>query len=197
MATRKTASGSEKSASRLLDAITGKAAKITVAITAVVGLLAAIENMFGGFEKLASHVAALSHGTETACFTAELEVQPPSVPVARWNQVRFHLTGWNKCGATLSVHVAYKAQGDALRIEPPFKGPDQPTCAGYDNPDCWELITLDNGKQVDQDLVLPKLIQLGTLANPAKVVINWIVYNTETKKQVRAGVAEIAVSKSE
>ena len=197
MATRKTASGSGKSASRLLDAVTGKAANISVVITAVVALLGAIEEMYGVSEKLVSHVSALFRGTETACFTAELEVQPPSVPVARWNQVRFHLTGWNKCGATLSVHVAYKAQGDALRIEPPFKGPDQPVCAGYDNPDCWELITLDNGKRVDENLVLPKLIQLGPLTNPVKVVINWMVYNTETKKQVRAGIAGIDVSKSE
>jgi len=90
-------------------------------------------------------------------------------------------------------HVAFKATSDAVRIEPPFRSPDQAACRGDENPACWEVRTLDRAKEVKWTLTPPRLTQLGPLADPITVDINWTVYDTETKKRLRAGTSGLTV----
>jgi hypothetical protein len=193
MAHRKADTEAKKNSTPILDVITGRIGKIVALITAVVALLTVAQQMLGGTHKLAEIWTAFRSVPEEDCFMAEMNVEPTSVPLQKWNSVKFHLTGSNKCRATLAVHVAFKAQGGNLVVSPPFKGPDQPACTGYENPDCWEVKSLDKGKAVDWVLTPPRLESLSPLGNPVKIAINWMVFNTETKKQVRAGKAEITV----
>jgi hypothetical protein len=193
MAQRKTSSEVKKSSIPILDAITGRIGKIVALIAAVVALLTVAQQMLGGTQKLAEIWAVFRSVPEEECFTAEMNVEPTSVPLKKWNSVKFHLTGSNECRATLAVHVAFKAQSGNLVVSPPFKGPDQPVCTGYENPDCWEVKSLDKGKPVDWVLTPPRLESLSPLSDPVKIAINWMVFNTETQKQVRAGKAEITV----
>ncbi len=177
----------------LVEMLTGRIGKITGLIAVVVTLLAGIAQLLGGAHEISRMWSAYFDVPAKECFKAELDVRPAEVSVTRWNSVQFHLKGPNECRATLAVHVAFKAQSGAVRIEPPFRGPDQPACSGYENPECWEVKSLDVGKDVDWLLTPPRLTRLGPLSTPVKVAINWIVYNTETRKRVRAGKAEIIV----
>lgn len=193
MAEEKTSTEEARRSNPILDAITSRIGKIVALITAVVALLTVAQQMLGGTQKLAEIWSAFRSVPEGECFTAELNVEPTDVPLGKWNSVKFHLTGSNRCRANLAVHVAFKAQSGNLVVSPPFKSPDQPMCTGYENPDCWEVKSLDKGKAVDWVLTPPRLEPLGRLSDPVKIAINWMVFNTETKKQVRAGKAEITV----
>lgn len=169
-------------------AITGNIGKIVGLITVVGALITGIAQITGGARELTR-----IWRPDTGCLTAEMAVLPTVVPIRQWNTVKFHLTGWNKCRETLEVHVAYKAQSETVRVEPPFKGLEQAACSGYDNAECWEARSLDGRKEINWTLIPPKLTALSPLSDPVKIEINWIVYNTETKKRVRAGKAEITV----
>jgi len=172
--------------------VTGKTAKIVAALTVVAGLLSQIEQIVDGVKKLTTSIG----GSSTDCLTAEMHVKPVVVRIQDWKTVQFQLTGNNRCRQKLQVHVAYKTQSDSIRIEPTIdRGPDLPACSGYDKSDCWETKSLDGGA-INWVLMRPKLRKLSALADPAEIVINWIVFNTETGKQVRAGTAAVTVKDS-
>jgi len=78
--------------------------------------------------------------------------------------------------------VVFKSLNGSIRIEPLA---DQPACSGL-NPDCWESRTLEQGKDVKWTLTAPRLTQLSPLTDPVPIDVNWIVYNIETKKHLRA-----------
>jgi len=179
--------------STVLDVITGKIGKITGLITVVVALLTGVAQMLGGAQKISEMWAPGRRLPGPDCFDVKMDVRPTTVPVRKWDTVRFDLTGWNKCKQTLAVHVAFKATSDAVRIEPPFRSPDQAACRGDENPACWEIRTLDRAKEVKWTLTPPRLTQLGPLADPITVDINWTVYDTETKKRLRAGTSGLTV----
>jgi hypothetical protein len=191
MARHKT--NSDGSSNRILDALTGRIGKIAALITAIVALLTVTQQMLGGTHKLADIWAEFWSVPEDECFTAEMNVAPTDVPLKKWSSVKFELIGSNRCRANLAVHVAFKAQSGNLVVSPPFRSPDQPVCTGYENPDCWEVKSLDKGKVIDWVLTPPRLEALSPLSDPVKIAINWMVFNTETRKQVRAGKAEITV----
>ena len=179
--------------------VTGKTGKVVGALTVVGALLTQIEHIADGAKKLPEILTtftAIFGVSSTDCFTAEMHVKPVVVRIQDWKTVQFQLTGNNRCRQKLEVHVAYKTQSDSIRIEPTIdRGPDLPACSGYDKSDCWETKSLDGGA-INWVLMRPKLRKLSALADPAEIVINWIVFNTETGKQVRAGTAAVTVKDS-
>ena len=192
MTEENTKSEKKKLSSTFLDVLTGKIGKITGLILAGVALLLAVQQLAGEGQKIYQMWAPVRGVDQKECFKPEIDVKPTTVSVKEWNSVKFRMTGRNNCKETLSIHVAFKAKGDTIRIEPPFKGMDQSACKGYENPTCWEQNSIDQGKDVDWILTPPFLRRNGQLVDPVKVAINWTVYNRE-KTLVRAGKAEMTV----
>lgn len=189
--------GTKKSdgSSTFVDVLTGKIVKITGLLAGIVTLVAVTTQLLGGFQKMAGMVRPPSPVPVRDCLDVTMDVKPTTVKFGKWNTVKFDLIGRNDCKETLAVHVAFKSLSDSMRIEPPSKGPDQVVCGGLENPDCWETRTLDRRKTVEWTVTPPRLTHLGPLTEPVLIDVNWTIYNSETKKYLRAGKAEITVER--
>jgi hypothetical protein len=175
-----------------VDVVTGKIGKLTGLLTGIAALLAVATQLLGGFQSFQRvKETAGTSGTVavTDCLDVTLDVKPTMVSVGKWNTVRFDLIGRNTCKEPLTVYVAFKSLNGSIRIEPLV---DQPACSGT-NPDCWESRTLGGGKDVKWTLTAPRLTQLSPLTDPVQMSVNWIVYNTETKRILRGDKIEISV----
>jgi hypothetical protein len=190
------AAGSRRSkpsfARRLYKLLTGRGAKIVTALTVVVGIATQVDKLIDLIIKPQEKEKQAVVESPSMCFKARVDAHPNALLVKNWETVQFHMGGANGCKQPLTVHVTYTSNSSSLRIEPPYR--DTPQCRSYDVSECWESLSLDGGKPIDWSLAPPKLTQLGHLDKPAKVLINWIVYNTDSKTRLRAGRTEVTVS---
>lgn len=178
---------------RGMNAIRGKVPAVVALLTGVVTVASVMVELPGWFQKAVDFVRPSGLVASKDCFDVTLDVRPTTVSVAKWNAVRFDLVGHNECNETLAVHVAFKSLSSTMRIEP-FRGFEQAACR-IDDSDCWERRTLDRGKPVKWQLTAPRLTQLGPLLDPEPLGVNWVVYNTDTKKHLRAGLTQITVQR--
>jgi len=175
-----------------VDAMTGRIARITGLCLAIVALAAAVEQVTQVGSNALRRIGLIGPAdTRTddpkSCFQPRL-TYPESVMLGQWDQMDLRLTGRNDCRDTLAVHVAFKGREDRLRIEPPFS---DASCTQVDDPSCWEQKTLERGEvdwQVTPPTLTPLLVPLG---ERVRVDVNWIIYNAETRVQVRADTARI------
>jgi hypothetical protein len=172
-----------------VEVVTGKIGKVTALLTGIGAFLAVATQLPGGFQKMTEIVRPSGTVAVQDCLDVTMDVKPTAVSVGKWNTVKFDLVGRNTCNETLAVYVAFKSLNGSIRIEPLS---DQPACSGL-NPDCWESRTLERGKDVKWTLTAPRLTQLSPLTDPVPIDVNWIVYNMETKKHLRASKTEITV----
>lgn len=179
----------------VLGMLTGKVGKVAGALLLVSGMLTQFDAIVGAVKNVWNlkmwNMAATASPAE--CFTGNLHIHPVAVPVVGWPQhMKFRLTGRNACAQKLEVHVAYKAPTGMLRLESPFSKPEQSSCNVQDI-DCWESRSINGNASIDWLLTPPNLRRVGPLADPVKISINWVVYNTETRKQIHAGTTDVTV----
>ena len=176
-----------KRASGILTLLNSKIGKLTALFLAIVALLGAVEKVFNVWSSL--FPVETTEGSPKDCFKSEM-MHPSKVSISAWPSMTLRMTGRNDCSQTLSVHVAFKARGDRIRIEPPY--PTDFHCR-VNEPDCWEQRSLKPG-DFDWKVGPPDLTLLKKpLGDPVFVRINWVVYNAETKTQLWADNAEIEV----
>lgn len=190
MATKKPKSPNERAPQGGAGLLSGKAAKITGGIALLAALATQVEQISTGVAKLWQR---LSPPVVEACFTPKIAIEPVTVALKNWPRVQFRMTGRNTCKQKLEVHVAYKTPlWETIYLEPPYKRTEQ-ACIGYDNPECWEQNSIEGGASIDWVLTPPRLRPMAALPNPVTVGVNWIVFNTETRKQVHAGKTQITM----
>lgn len=119
-----------------------------------------------------------------------MTADPKTVSISKWDSMVLKLTGSNDCPEALSIHVAFKAASDRVRIMSPVSD----DCLSLDKPDCWEQTSLDRGV-LDQKITPPRLKVLSRLplGDPVTLRVNWIIYNVQTKGQLRAATEEIVL----
>jgi hypothetical protein len=177
-------------AGALLDALTGKIAKITALVGAIGGLVVAVFTQYDAIEKMV--IKQFWHD----CLDLEALVVPDKVSYGDWSNVRFRLTGENRCPDTLGIYVTYAhrpvSKDQPIRIARSV-GEDVPECKGLplQEPKCWDFkIPLKRGK-VDWSVLPPPLELLGTLRDRMTIAMTWTVYNFDTKKAVRGDTTTI------
>src|ERR1044071_6335500 len=173
--------------SGIFDAITSKVGKATAACVAVAALGTAVVQLTDVWKKIFG--ASKEEKPSTSCFAAQL-VYPREVHLSQWGSTKLLLKTRNDCKGALPVHVAFKLLAGQIRIEP-LAGQN---CALMNpvDPACWEQKTLEPG-EVDWDVIPPRLTFLGDSLGDTDLVVNWIVYNSETKAQLHADRADFKV----
>lgn len=168
-------------AANLLDALNSKIGKIVTLFVTIGALGTAVLTLSDVGKKLFKpKEEPIATRDPRGCFQAELNY-PQAVPLSQWDSMEMRLTGNNQCAATLAVYLAFRARVDRIRLEPPYEAPE---------PECWEHKTLPNG-EVNWNVSPPRLVLLKSpLGEKVRVDINWVVYNEETKAQVRADTAK-------
>lgn len=171
-----------KQPSGILNTITGKIGKITAVCVALTAFLGALVQLTGLGKTVLSWMnppVVVAPLDLRNCLDAQLSY-PDAVPLSKWSSMEMRLRGQNDCKATLAVYVTFRGREDRVRLEPPF---------GDTDPSCWEQKTLASGA-LDWKVSPPRLVPLKVpLGNKVRVDINWVVYNAETKMQVRADTA--------
>ncbi len=123
------------------------------------------------------------------CFKFNKMVSPETVTIKNWNSINLHFEGENACDTTLNVHIAFKTSSSAVRIQ----HPSGKECHELSNHKCWEEKSIDKGI-ISWKIDPPSLSFLKSpLSEPVKISINWIVYNAETRKRLRADKARITL----
>ena len=132
---------SKKKTGGILEVITSKIKELTTLGNAVVALLTvagAILALVYGLRDPGTSDPTSTRAQE--CLTAELSY-PQDAAVTQWLEGQFSLTGQNKCGRPVTVHVAFKSLEANIRILPLHC-----QIVKLDKPGCWAEQTLDPGE---------------------------------------------------
>ena len=176
---------STQNSSDLIDIVTGKVGKITALIVAVVALVGALQSglqtIFKSPEK--DEEQAGKPPKLKDCFKPEL-THPPEVSLNGWDSMDLHLKGRNDCKETLGVYVTFKTRSDRVRIESAFSD-----CLDPHKASCWEERSIGK-EEIDWKISPPRLRPLGAFDEPVQIAVNWIIFTSESKKQLHANKAE-------
>lgn len=180
----------DKGPSSVIDVLTGKIGKIGGLVAVIVALLTGVGQIFDVGSKVVDTITPDDDGGGSApakCFQPDL-VAPETVSFDEWGDMELRLRGTNDCPGELAVHLAFKAPPGSVTIGPTVQGED---CLPA-KPDCWQRKKI-TGSEVNLPLWPPSLKKNVDSFDSVTVRLQWLVYESETGKNVDFGDASIRV----
>ena len=189
-----------KGASDFVGLITGKIGKITALLTAIGGLVLAIQTNSASILNLLTALGLYTPYTPPPCVQVEPLMIPATVKYSEWDNMKMKLKGRNNCSTPFGLYVTFvprSASEARFVLRVPHE--DLPECKGGapQDPKCWDPRKPVSKGRGDWECEIPPppLARLSDPRSIENISITYYVYDYDapTKPAIRVGSATIKV----